>query len=60
MKIKISAETKQKLSWIGTRLAIGLVIAFLGSIVLEGFIYGLGHKYTIIPTSEYNQALGLK
>ena len=56
-RINVTAETKQKWSWIGKMVFIGLVVALLGSMLLELGIYNLGHKIADAYTSEYTRDL---
>lgn len=55
MKLRISAEKKAKLSWIGKRVFIGLVVALLGSMLLEMGIYSLADKIVIMGKADFQQ-----
>lgn len=49
---KLNVEQKAKLGWIGKMVFIGLVIAFLGSMLLELGIYSVADKVASAYTQD--------
>lgn len=55
MKLSLSADKRSKLSWIGKKLFIGLVVALFASMALEALIFTLAAKVAEAYTGQFFQ-----